>query len=257
MATFVSGGDIAGYEVRDMNELVGQADRELYLEALSALNESGVAYMLGGAFAVYYYTNWWRDTHDIDVYVSPASVGEAAAALECVEFENLGEQAEGDEQWIYHAGKASIVVDVIWRFANLVEYITDEWFELAPSGKFLGLEVKFLPLEELVWAKSFVINRHRCDWPDIFRIIRAQCGDIDWDRLLDLVGEHWLLLAGMIDVFDWQHPSSVGCIPETIRDELAKRRRSYRASPPSEERECLLDPWLNQRNDGYAARRDE
>ncbi len=184
-------------------------------------------------------------------------MGDAAAALGCVGFENLGEQAGGDEQWIYHAGNGSIIVDVIWRFANLVEYITDDWFERASGGDFLGLEVKFLPLEELVWTKCFVINRHRCDWPDIFRIIRVQCEDLDWDRLLDLVGEHWLLLAGLVDVFDWQHPSSTRCIPENIRGELERRRKSYRANPPNHERECLLDPWLSERDGGYATGRDE
>ena len=240
-----------------MGKVLENEDRELYVEALSALNECGVAYMLGGAFAVYHYTNWWRHTHDMDVYVTHDCLQSAVRALASAGFRDLGEHAKGDADWIYHAGKGPIMVDVIWRLANLVEYIRPDWFDRAPRGRFLGMEVVFVPLEELLWMKLFVINRHRCDWPDVFRIVKAQCADIDWDMLLERLGEHWLLMAGLIDIFDWQHPHSMGCIPDRIRAELARRRESYGASSANVEREQLLDPWIDQRADGYATWRDE
>ncbi|MCE5314159.1 MAG: nucleotidyltransferase [Armatimonadota bacterium] len=233
-------------------------DRETYLSALGALGESGIDYMLGGAFAIYHYTQWWRNTHDIDVYLVKEDVPIAVRALDAAGFHDIGEQAEGDNQWIYHAARESMIVDVIWRFANLENYITRDWLRRAPVGHFLGIDVKFMPLEETIWIKAFVINRHRCDWPDVMRVIRAQCSNLDWDRLLDLLDEHWLLLAGLIDVFDWQHPDSVGCIPERIREELIARRRQYWASPPKGiEREHLLDPWIHYRADEYAVWRNE
>lgn len=241
-----------------MNDHFESEDRDLYTEALDALCRSGVPFMVGGAFAVWHYTGWWRNTHDIDVYVTHGNVPRAAEALSSAGFIDLGEQAVGDRQWIYHTARDGLVFDVIWRFANLANYIGPDWFERASSGEFLGLELRFLPLEELIWIKVFVINRHRCDWPDLMRIIQAQCSAIDWDRLVDLLGEHWLLLAGLVDVFDWQHPDSLGCIPDSIRDELARRRSEYRLHPPEHiNREHLLDPWLHQRADKYAIRRDE
>lgn len=233
-------------------------DNEIYTLALSALNKSGIDYMLGGAFAIYHYTNWWRNTHDIDVYMVKEDVPKAAGALEMAGFDDMGEQAEGDKDWIYHACCESVIVDVIWRFANLENYITRDWFDRAPVGRFLGNDVKFLPLEEIVWIKTFVINRHRCDWPDVMRVIRAQCRNLDWNRLLDMLGEHWLLLAGLIDVFDWQHPDSMGCIPGGIREELMNRRELYWENPPHlVEREHLLDPWIHYRADQYALWRNE
>lgn len=241
-----------------MNDLFESEDRDLYVEALDALCRSGVPFMVGGAFAVYHYTNWWRNTHDIDVYVTRDSVARAAEVLDKTGFTDLGEQAAGDRQWIYHSGKRGLILDVIWRFANLANYIAPDWFERASRGEFVGLDLQFLPPEELVWIKVFVINRHRCDWPDVMRIVRAQCNRIDWDRLLGLIGEHWLLLAGLIDVFDWQHPDSQGCIPDEIREELTERREQYRLNHPTNiTREHLLDPWLHQRADRYAIRRDE
>ena len=232
--------------------------RILYVEALDALCRSGAPFMVGGAFAVWHYTGLWRNTHDIDVYVTHDNVARAAEALKSAGFIDLGDQAPGDDQWIYHSGRGDLILDVIWRFANLVNYVTSHWFERASAGEFLGLDLKFLPLEELIWIKVFVINRHRCDWPDVMHIAQAQCRTLDWNRLLGLLGEHWLLLAGLIDVFDWQCPDSQGCIPDTVREELARRRVEYRKHPPTHvSREHLLDPWLHARADGYAIRRDE
>lgn len=241
-----------------MSDLFESSDRDLYIEALDALSSSGVPFMVGGAFAVYHYTGFWRNTHDIDVYVTHENVSRAAEALDSVGFIDLGEQAVGDRQWIYHSARNGLIFDVIWRFANLANYITADWFDRSSSGEFLGVDLRFLPVEELIWIKTFVINRHRCDWPDVMRIVRSQCQQLDWDRLMDLLGEHWLLLAGLVDVFDWQHPDSMGCIPDSIREELARRRREYPLHPPAHvNREQLLDPWLHQRADKYAIRRDE
>lgn len=241
-----------------MNGHFDPEDRDLYAEALDALCRSGVRFMVGGAFAVHHYTGWWRNTHDIDVYVTHDDVETAAQALDSVGFVDLGEQAPGDNQWIYHSANRGLIFDVIWRFANLANYITPDWFERASTGEFLGVRLRFLPLEELVWIKVFVINRHRCDWPDVMRIVQAQCRNLSWERLMELLGEHWLLLAGLVDIFDWQHPRSIGCIPDGIRDEIARRRLEYRRNPPGNlNREHLLDPWLHQRADRYAIRSNE
>lgn len=237
--------------------LLSDEHKELHTRALIALTDAGVDFMLGGAFAVYYYTNWWRDTHDIDMYIVHEDLDRATEALEKAGYHDLGEQAKGDREWIYHAGRESMIVDLIWRFANLANYVTRDWLDRAPKGRFLGVDVKFLPLEEVVWIKTFVINRDRCDWPDVMRVIKSQCRNLDWNRLLGLLAEHWLLLAGMIDVFDWQHPELIDCVPESVREELMFRRRDYWKHPPQVDREQLLDPWLDQRADRYAVWRDE
>jgi len=100
-----------------------------------------------------------------------------------------------------------------------------------------------------MWIKVFVINRHRCDWPDLMRIIKAQCQNIDWPRLIDLLRDDWLLLGGLFDVFDWQFPRFVGCIPDHVRRELDERHAKYLQNPPDVERQNLLDPWLQLRLD--------
>lgn len=224
-------------------------DKDVYALALSKLNERGVDYMVGGAVAVHHYTGWWRATHDLDLYTTMDHVTPAATALAEAGFPDIGEQAPGDREWIYHARKGQAVIDVIWRFANLIDYVSPDWFARAPKGTFLGVDVAFVPIEELMWIKVFVINRHRCDWPDLMRIISAQCEQIDWDRLMGLLKDDWLLLSALVDVFDWQCPRSVGCIPDSVRRRFAELRQAYLANPPDVEREGLLDPWLNLRGD--------
>jgi len=52
---------------RTVENEITREEKDLYLEALRALSERKVDYMLGGAVAVHYYTGWWRATHDLDV----------------------------------------------------------------------------------------------------------------------------------------------------------------------------------------------
>lgn len=241
-----------------MGDLFEDQDREHYQEALSAFTDANIPFMLGGAFAIYHYTGWWRHTHDIDVYVTPDHVQRAIEALDSVGFKDIGEQAEGDRAWIYHAGKHALVFDVIYRFANMPNYVAPDWIERASPGEFLGMDLLFLPLEELIWVKIYVINRHRCDWPDIMRLIKRQCKCVNWNRLMDMLGENWLLLAGLVDLFDWQHPDCLDCIPDFVREEFANRRKQYRVDHPTNvEREHLLDPWIHLRADRYEAWRNE
>ncbi|MEN6521021.1 MAG: nucleotidyltransferase [Armatimonadota bacterium] len=221
--------------------------RDVYVQALESLAEHEVPFVLGGAFAVWFYTGRWRDTHDIDVFTTPENVPPAVDALTAAGFEDLGEQAEGDREWIHHAVKGDIIVDVIFKFANRVTTVADDWIERGKEGEFLGVSLKFMPVEELVHSKIFTMNKHRCDWPDIMRIFKANCTTFDWNRLLSMLGEHWLLFAGVIDVFDWQFPAESTCVPVEIRRELARRRLEYKPAPDSPSRENLLDPWIHSR----------
>lgn len=226
---------------------VGSEHKDVYVEALQSLTDQGVPFMLGGAFAVWYYTDHWRHTHDIDVFTSPKNVDAAVEALTDAGFQDMGEQAPGDRGWIYHAIKGEIIVDVIWSFANRVVDVQDEWFKYAPDGEFLGVKVKYLPVEQLVFSKIFTMNKHRCDWPDVMRIFRANCPTMNWNLLMDMLGEHWLLFAGVVDVFDWQYPADSHCIPDSIRQELARRRLEYKPDTSIRTREKLLDPWIHSR----------
>jgi hypothetical protein len=42
--------------------------KAFYQQALDLLDQSGVPFMLGGAFAMFHYTGIYRDTKDLDVF---------------------------------------------------------------------------------------------------------------------------------------------------------------------------------------------
>lgn len=223
--------------------------RKIYRDALRCLLERRVPFVVGGAFAVYHYTGKWRDTHDIDIFTTPEHVPAAIEAISAIGFKDLGEQAVGDRGWIYHGIRDDIIVDVIWQFANRIAVVDETWLESAETGEFLGLEVAFPPVEYLSWSKIFTLNRHRCDWPDVMNLIRSTCERFNWQLLLDMLKEHWLLLSGLINVFDWQYPGDHECVPQWVRDELDRRRAEYKPGPDEPPRIELLDPWIHTREE--------
>jgi hypothetical protein len=224
-------------------------NRATYVEALSSLIDSEIPFLVGGAFAVHFYTDLWRDTRDLDVFVPPRDVPNAVDALRATGFADIGEMAARDNDWIFHGRKRNIMVDVIWRFANGIATVDQEWMDEGEPGEFLGYDVAFVPTEKLIYSKLFTLNRHRCDWPDIMRLMKNSVRPVRWPHLLEMIGEHWLLLAGLIDVFDWQHPSETEVVPREIRKELQRRRGKYNLGSNAPSREELLDPWIFTRNE--------
>src|SRR5947208_3233431 len=60
--------------------------REIYREAMIALGEAGVPYLVGGAYAMERYTGIARHTKDFDILVRPADVPTALGALAASDF---------------------------------------------------------------------------------------------------------------------------------------------------------------------------
>ena len=54
---------------------------EVYSEAIRLLNESGISYVVSGAFALHAYTGLWRNTKDLDVFIRPGDVDRALGAF--------------------------------------------------------------------------------------------------------------------------------------------------------------------------------
>src|SRR2546430_14240616 len=58
----------------------------------------------------------------------------------------------------------------------------------------VGVQTRVLAPEELLASKLFVTRRERFDGADIAHIIYGTQGKLDWNRVLELVGEHWEIL---------------------------------------------------------------
>ncbi|MES2703473.1 MAG: nucleotidyltransferase [Bacteroidota bacterium] len=206
-----------------------------YGEALDLLDQSGIPYMLGGAFAIFNYTGLFRNTKDLDVFVRQKDY---PAVLKFFAEKGFETQLY-DVRWIAKIFKGEYFIDVIFNSVNNICRVDDSWLERAPEGMFCGRKVKFLPAEELIFCKSYVWNRERYDGADINHVL-LKCGKtLDWKHLLSLLDPHWHLLLAEVLLFQFVYPSEFHeIIPKWIFDELISRAQDQYVLPPPHERVC-------------------
>lgn len=208
---------------------------EFYQEALTLLDESGVPYLLGGAFAIFHHTGLFRNTKDLDVFLRPADYPKVLKF-----FAERGYTTQlFDVRWLAKVFKDEFFIDIIFSTVNNICRVDDTWFSRAPEGEFCGRKVKFLPAEELIWCKSYVWNRERFDGADINHVILKAGRNLDWKHLLDLLDPHWHLLLAEIILFQFVYPSEfTEIIPRWLFDELVKRAQEQYELPPPHEKVC-------------------
>jgi hypothetical protein len=206
-----------------------------YKEALELLYESGADFMLGGGFATFHYTGIYRDTKDLDVFCKPSEYPKILK-----HFALKGYQTEmHDVRWLAKIFKGEYFIDIIFSSVNNICLVDDSWYEHAGKGEFVGLPVKFIPAEELIWCKAFVQNRERYDGADINHVILRYGEKLDWRRLLMRLDPHWHLLLAHLILFQFVYPSDFHrIIPKWIFDELMDRARGQYDLPPAVVRVC-------------------
>ncbi|MBI3911467.1 MAG: nucleotidyltransferase family protein [Armatimonadetes bacterium] len=231
--------------------LLDESEVALFGCAIAALRDRGIPFLVVGAHAVYQYTGVWRNTKDLDLAIVP---GDRKAAVETLRDLGLNDYfvvEAYDQEWIFRAHAGSVIVDLIWMFANKVARVSADWFRRARPGWLAGEAARFAAPEDLIWMKLMVLQRGRCDWPDLLNIIRGTHGRLDWQLLLANVGPHWPLLRALIQVYDWLCPAEHSFIPAPFRAILEERAR---AMLPGGElcRAALLDwrPWLAAPGEG-------
>jgi hypothetical protein len=85
--------------------------------------------------------------------------------------------------------------------------------------------------EELVASKIFVAKRERFDGADIAHVIYGTYPKFDWDRELQLVGEHWEMLLWCLILFRYVYPAQTHYVPAAIWRELLQRFQNQLARP--------------------------
>jgi Uncharacterised nucleotidyltransferase len=223
---------------------------------LTALNELEVPYVLGGGHAVNRHGGPWRNTKDLDVFIPPEdrqTVIDCLTEMGCADYYSVWPY---DREWIYRGHKGNKIVDVIWQSANKTGVVDPTWRERAVPGEMAGVATWFASPEDLIWLKAFIVQRERCDWPDILNLITASEGRLGWRALLERFGPHWTLLQSILYLFDWTCPQHFDYVPTALRQELQRRTRardrslqSGDAEPGEGEEGCrwqLLDsrPWF-------------
>jgi predicted nucleotidyltransferase len=206
----------------------GPEEGRIYGEALDALDRADLSYMLGGALALNTYTGIWRDTKDLDVFVPERRVARVLDALQRAGFET--EIAE--PHWLAKARKEEIFVDVIHANDSGAVTVDESWFANAEEIEVLGRRVRVIPAEEMLLSKIFVASRDRWDMSDVLHLIFARRGELDWERILAGVGEHWELLLAYLHLYRYVYPNHTSYLPRWVLDLLLKRYEAEIEAPP-------------------------
>lgn len=211
----------------------------LFREVLLLLNEKQVRYAVSGAFALHAHTGIWRNTKDLDLFLT----AEAAAKAREVLREDGFEIEITDAVWLSKARRDNFFVDLITGMSNGIIAVDDSWIEGSARAKVTGVQTRVLAAEELIASKMFVLFRERYDGADIAHVIHGTRGRLDWDRLLHLAGEHWELLFYAMLMFKYVYPKKVDFIPREVWQTMLERTRATieHPDPKADFRGSLLD----------------
>src|SRR6476660_2745630 len=184
-----------------------QDTNTFYRRTLHVLSDAAVPFLVGGSHAFLEYTGIVRNTKDFDLFLRRSDLDRAMEALQ-----SSGYRTELTfPHWLAKA----------WR--------DDGWFENAVETQVLGMPVKIVPCEELLWQKAFIMERERFDGADIVHMLRARGPSLDWDRVLARFAAHRPLLHTYLLFFHFVYPSEIQSIPASVLDELAQRLSAMRA----------------------------
>lgn len=207
---------------------------QFYAESLRILKETGIPFLVGGTFAVNFYTGIGRPTKDLDIFCKASDYPRIIQA-----FTGRGYTLEvEDERWLAKVTHGKCFFDLIFNSANGVLPVTDEWFKESQTARFFDLETAVLPVTELIWSKVFVQDRYKYDGADVAHLILKQHPAINWKRLLAYGDQYWEVLLIQILDFRFIYPSEREVIPRWVLDELLNRLQHQINLPTSRMKVC-------------------
>ena len=249
--------DAVAHAAREGAPEFDEEEGRVFAQALNVLNDTGVPYVVAGAFAKHAYTGIWRDTKDLDVFLKPDGLKAALDALAAVGFETVVEF----EHWLAKAKRNPYFLDLIFGTGHGQLQIDDTWFENAREVEVAGVRARLLPVEELIASKVYIAERYRFDGADVLHLILRREGRIDWQRVLRLLSGHRELLLWHLILFDFVYPGHRDLLPHALMTQLFDEARGNwsRQLPRKAFRGTLIDPFsfaVDIHDWGYEDRRD-
>jgi hypothetical protein len=227
--------------------LIPENQRSRYSCVLEHARKEGVLFALGGGLALSVYTGHLRNTKDLDLYILPKDRERLTAILDQCGLTDYFDKAPYDREWIYRAHEDDVIVDAIWSMANKRAEVDEQWLTTGKIIRMFGEEFRVIPPEELIWSKLYVLQRDRCDWPDILNLIWAMGPELNWRHLMDRVAEDVPLINGVLSVFSWICPERRHAIPQWVWQALHSSLQDQDAQHGGQPQRCdLLDsrPWF-------------
>jgi hypothetical protein len=190
-----------------------------YRQVMDVLRAARLPFLVGGAYALGYYTGISRHTKDFDLFVRPADIRRTLDVLSAA-----GYQTEVTfTHWLGKVFHKDDYVDLIYCSGNGLCPVDDAWFEHAVEGAVLNTRARLVPVEEMIWQKAYIMERERYDGADVNHLLRACGRHLDWDRLLARFGSDWRVLFSHLVVFGFVYPNEAGTVPSTVLLDLTTR----------------------------------
>jgi hypothetical protein len=201
-------------------EQIPEDQWRVYQRVIRQARDRDVPIALGGAFCNAHYTGRWRNTKDLDLYVLPKDRDRMIEAITRAGLEDYFDVNPYDRGWIYRAHSGESLVDAIWAMANRRAYVDERWIWCGAEADLRGERLRVVPAEEMIWDKLYILQRDRCDWPDVLNLIYATGATLDWPHLLERMGDDTALLAGLLSVYAWLSPDGARVLPEWVWRQL-------------------------------------
>jgi hypothetical protein len=219
---------------------------DIYGRVIDAALAQRIPFALGGAFALAGHTGFWRDTKDLDLYVLPRCRERMIEVVQSVGLTDYYDKLPYDRWWIYRATADDTIVDVIWAMANHRAEIDRLWMS-GPTVEIHGRRLRILPAEAMLWDKLYILQRDRCDWPDVMNLLFYAGGHLDWELLMARMEDHIPLLAAALAIFRWIAPGRAQMLPSWLWERLKLPPTPAAKVPETDRwRTSLLDrrPWF-------------
>jgi len=218
----------------------------LYDEVMRAARARGVRFAVGGGLATSFYTGLWRPTKDIDLYVLPQEREALVDATRQAGMRDYYDEQPYDRKWIHRAVREGAIVDVIWALANGYGSVDESWLRAGPMASAHRMRFALLAPEELLVTKLHVLQRDRCDWPDLLNLLYASGPSMDWERVLAHFAEEERLLGSLVLLFTWLAPGRAAQCPAWLWERLGVEAPDVRYPARDQLRIDRLDtrPWF-------------
>lgn len=205
-----------------------------YRQALEILNRTSVPFLMGGGFALEFYTHLGKGTKDMDLLIQRHDLDKVFEV-----FNKSGFKPELTfPHWLGKIYCENDFVDIIFNSGNGLCEVDDLWFKHAVPGQVFGLPVKFCPPEEMIWTKAFVMERERYDGADIMHLLLKCSKHMDWRRLTTRFDSHWQVLLSHLILFGYIYPSETQRIPRSVLRELLARLDHELTVPTAANQSC-------------------
>lgn len=233
----------------DWGQLIPPDQWKVYKSVIDAATEENLPFALGGGLAVGAYTGRLRNTKDLDIYILPEHRQRIIDIMSRCGLVDYFDKLPYDREWIYRGNQGDVIFDAIWSMANQRARVDDQWLSRGPEIRMFDIGLRVIPPEELIWSKLYVMQRDRCDWPDILNLIHCTGPYLDWNHLLRRVAEDEPLLKGLLSIFSWISPQKARSIPQRVWEKLGLPFPSDAVTSDPEGRPArpdLLDtrPWF-------------